>query len=92
MAGVRLVLQFTAESAQEADKQVEAMTERCRKAQQEDGCIQFEVFRSALQPEKYALLEHWASEEALEDHRKRGMAPPNPNIKRVREHYEHKES
>ena len=56
MAGVRLVLQFTAESAQEADKQVEAMTERCRKAQQEDGCIQFEVFRSALQPEKYALL------------------------------------
>ncbi len=92
MAGVRLVLQFTAPNAAEAAQAVEAMSERCRKAQQEPGCIQFEVFRSALEPEKYALLEHWASEEALEEHRKRGITPSNPNIKRVREHYEHKEA
>ena len=92
MAGVRLIIQFTAGSAADADTQVQAMTERCRKAQSEAGCLQFEVFRSALRPEQYALLEHWASEEALEQHRQ-GMAPgaPSNNVVREREHYEYRE-
>lgn len=89
MPGVRLIIQFTAGSKEEADKEVQAMAERCRKAQQEDGCIQFEVFRSQLQPEKYALLEHWSSEQALEDHRQRGTGGSSPSIKREREHYEY---
>jgi len=89
MAGVRLIIQFTAGSKEEADKEVEAMADRCRKAQTEPGCLQFEVFRSELRNDTYALLEHWSSEEALEDHRKRGMAGSNPSVKRVREHYEH---
>ncbi|HLY66942.1 MAG TPA: antibiotic biosynthesis monooxygenase [Chloroflexota bacterium] len=90
MAGVRLIIQFTAENAAEAEKQVAGMAERCKKAQQEPGCLQFEVFRSALEAQKYALLEHWASEEALETHRQ-NMPPGNPqasNITRTREHYE----
>ena len=93
MAGVRLMIQFTAQNGEEAAKQVEQMVERCRKAQQEPGCLQFEVFRSALRPEQYALLEHWASEEALEEHRK-GMAPSTPSttITRVRETYQHQMS
>jgi quinol monooxygenase YgiN len=92
MAGVRLVIQFTADSAEIADKAIEAAVERCRKAQQEPGCLQFEVFRSALQPEHYVLLEHWVSKEALAVHAQ-GMAGnpprPNPGIKRVREDYEY---
>jgi quinol monooxygenase YgiN len=91
MAGVRLILQFTAGSKEEADGAIAAMADRCRKAQQEEGCIQFEVFRSELQPEKYALLEHWSSPEALDEHRKRGTGGTNPAIKRVREDYEYKE-
>src|SRR5205823_441174 len=89
MAGVRLIIQFTAENSAEADKQVEAMADRCRNAQSEPGCLQFEVFRSALRPETYALLEHWTSEQALEEHRKRGVAGSGANVTRVREHYEH---
>jgi quinol monooxygenase YgiN len=92
MAGVRLIIQFTAENAAEADKLVQEMAERCRKVQSEPGCLQFEVFRSALRPETYALLEHWASEEALEEHRRRGVASTNANVKRVREHYQHREA
>lgn len=48
--------------------------------------MQCEVFWGALRPEQYALLEHWASEEALEEHRK-GMAPsvPSPTVTRVRD-------
>jgi hypothetical protein len=33
MAGVRLVINFTAESAEIADKAIEAAVERCKKAQ-----------------------------------------------------------
>jgi hypothetical protein len=50
------------------------------------------VFRSALEPEKYVLLEHWESKDALDVHAK-GMAgnPPraNPGVTRVREDYEY---
>jgi quinol monooxygenase YgiN len=92
LAGVRLIIQFTAESASEADKQVEAMADRCRKAQSEPGCVQFEVFRSALRPDTYALLEHWTSQEALDEHRARGMAGSGATVTRVREQYEHQSS
>ena len=92
MTGVRLLIQFTADSAENADKAVAESAERCKKAQQEPGCLQFEVFRSALRPEAYVLLEHWESKEALAVHAK-GMANnpsrPNPGIKRVREDYEY---
>ena len=90
MAGVRLIIQFTADSVETADKAIEAAVERCKRAQQEPGCLQFEVFRSALQPERYVLLEHWESQEALDVHAK-GMAtnPPRqtPGITREREDY-----
>jgi len=92
MAGVRLVINFTADTAEIADKAVAAAVERCKKAQQEPGCLQFEVFRSALNPERYVLLEHWESKDALAVHAA-GMAgnppAPNPGVKRVREDYEY---
>jgi quinol monooxygenase YgiN len=92
MAGVRLVINFTADSAETADKAIAAAVERCKKAQQEPGCLQFEVFRSALAPERYVLLEHWESKEALAVHASAMAAnppQPNPGIKRVREDYEY---
>ena len=92
MAGVRLLIQFTADTAEIAEKAVGEAAERCKKAQQEPGCVQFEVFRSALRPEAYVLLEHWESKEALAEHA-RGNAntprPPTPGIKRVREDYDY---
>ena len=93
MSGVRLVINFTAESPEIAEKAIESAIERCKRAQQEPGCVQFEVFRSALRPEAYVLLEHWDSKEALAVHAQ-GMAGnpprPTPGISRVREDYEHK--
>jgi quinol monooxygenase YgiN len=93
MAGVRLVIQFTADNTDIADKAIEAAVERCKKSQQEPGCLQFEVFRSALRPEHYVLLEHWESKQALDVHAQ-GMAtapprPATPGITRVREDYEY---
>ncbi|HEV7663412.1 MAG TPA: antibiotic biosynthesis monooxygenase [Chloroflexota bacterium] len=91
MAGVRLVIQFSAETAELANEAIASMAERCKKSQQEPGCLQFEVFRSALRPEQYVLLEHWASPEALAVHAA-GMPPrpaPTPGITRVREDYQY---
>jgi quinol monooxygenase YgiN len=92
MAGVRLIIQFTADSAETADKAIAEAAERCKRVQQEPGCQQFEVFRSALDPAKYVLLEQWESKDALAVHAQ-GMATnpprPNPGIKRIREDYEY---
>ncbi|MBV9328380.1 MAG: antibiotic biosynthesis monooxygenase [Chloroflexi bacterium] len=95
MSGVRLIIQFTADSPDIADKAIASAVERCKRAQKEPGCLQFEVFRSALQPERYVLLERWESKEALAVHAQ-GMAtnpqPPAQGIKRVREDYEYSEA
>ena len=90
MAGVRLVINFTADSAEIADKAVAGLVERCKKARQEPGCKQFEVFRSGLEPARYVLLEHWESPEALAVHASLNAAnppSPTPGIQRVREDY-----
>jgi quinol monooxygenase YgiN len=92
MAGARLLIQFTADTPEIADRAIESLVERCKRVQQEPGCLQFEVFRSALQPEHYVLLEHWATDEALAVHAQTmvGNPPqPTPGITRVREDYAH---
>jgi quinol monooxygenase YgiN len=95
MSGVRLIIQFTADNAEIADKAIAASVERCKRVQNEPGCLQFEVFRSALQPEHYVLLERWESKEALAVHAQ-GMAanpaPPAPGVRRIREDYEYSET
>ena len=95
MSGVRLIIQFTADSAEIADRAIQQSVERCKRAQQEPGCLQFEVFRSALRPEHYVLLERWESEQALAEHAQRNAAnpaPPTPGIRRVREDYAYAET
>lgn len=95
MAGVRLLIQFTADNADIAESAISELAERCKRSQQEPGCLQFEVFRSALRPESYVLLERWASQEALAEHAKVNAANPpprNPAIKRVREDYDYQET
>ncbi|MCA1646795.1 MAG: antibiotic biosynthesis monooxygenase [Chloroflexi bacterium] len=92
MAGVRLIIQFTAANRDIADQAIPEVVERCTRVQREPGCLQFEVFRSALRPETYVLLEHWESKEALAEHA-RGLAnnpaPRTPGITRVREDYDY---
>ena len=93
MSGVRILIQFTADSAATADAQVQELAERCRSTQQEPGCLQFEAFRSVVRPETWALVEHWASQEALDEHRKlMTPRPPVAGVTRTREIYTHQEA
>ena len=98
MAGVRILVQFTADSPAAAEERVNTMLERARKTEAEEkGCVQYEVFRSAMRPTQFALLEHWESQEALDEHRKLlqarsgGPPPSGGSITNTFELYEHKE-
>ena len=41
---------------------------RCEDAMKEPGCEQFEVFRSAVNPDKLVLVERWVDQAALDVH------------------------
>jgi quinol monooxygenase YgiN len=48
----------------------EAFKARCEEVMQEPGCEQFEVFQSAVNPDKLVLLELWKDQAALDAHGK----------------------
>jgi len=92
MAAVRVVVQFTTDSAATADQRSQELAERAKSVRQERGCLQFEVFRSMSRPEQYALIELWESQEVLDERaRARGgpLPPPPAGVSRTIEHYEH---
>jgi quinol monooxygenase YgiN len=63
----------------------QAMADRCRAVQQEPGCQQFEVFQSALDPDKLIVLELWDDQAALDVHAQVNAArPPNPILADLR--------
>ena len=66
---VRLVVTFHAAPSRGAQL-AQAMKARCEVSRQDAGCEQFEVFQSALDPDKLVLLELWKDQPALDAHAK----------------------
>jgi len=90
---VRLVVTITAAPGKGAELAA-AFRTRCAECMQEPGCLQFEVFQSALNPDKLALLELWQDQAALDAHAKlNATRPPMPEGLRAgtgeREDYEY---
>ncbi|GIX04116.1 MAG: hypothetical protein KatS3mg113_1122 [Planctomycetaceae bacterium] len=48
----------------------ELLGEQARLSRQEPGCERFEVYQSQSDPRVFLLVERWASQEALDAHRK----------------------
>ena len=40
-----------------------------RLSRSEPGCLRFDVYHSSAEPRRFTLVEHWASQEALDAHR-----------------------
>ena len=81
---VRLVITTYAKPGKGAEL-AQALAARCRAVQQEPGCQQFEVFQSALDPDKLVVLELWADQAALDVHAQVNAAqPPNPTLAALR--------
>ena len=72
---VRLVVTITAAPGKGAEL-VQVMKARCEECMKEPGCEQFEVFQSALNPDKLALLERWTDQAALDVHAKLNSTRP----------------
>jgi quinol monooxygenase YgiN len=64
---VRLIITLTAAQGK-GPEFAEALKGRCAEVASEPGCEQFEVFQSALDPDKLVLLELWTDEAALQAH------------------------
>jgi quinol monooxygenase YgiN len=81
---VRLVITTYAKPGKGTEL-AQAMADRCRAVQQELGCQQFEVFQSALDPDKLVVLELWADQAALDAHAQVNAArPPSPTLVALR--------
>ena len=81
---VRLVITTYSRPGKGAEL-AQAMAERCRAVQQEPGCQQYEVFQSALDPDKLLLLELWDDQAALDVHAQVNMSrSPNPVLAALR--------
>jgi quinol monooxygenase YgiN len=90
---VRLIVTITAAPGKGAEL-ARMMKARCEECMKEPGCEQFEIFQSALNPDKLALLELWSDQAALDAHAQRNAArPPMPEGLRLgggeREDYEY---
>lgn len=69
MSGVRVIVTITTENAEAVEAALPARVERCRRVEEtEEGCLQYEMFRSAVRPERMVLLEHWSSLEIYDRH------------------------
>jgi quinol monooxygenase YgiN len=66
---VRLVVTFHAAPGKGGEL-AQAMKARCAVSRQDAGCQEFEVFQSALDPDKLVLLELWQDQAALDAHAK----------------------
>lgn len=72
---IRLVVTITAAPGKGAEL-AQAYKARCAEVMQEPGCEHFEVFQSAVNPDKLALLERWADQAALSVHATLNAARP----------------
>jgi quinol monooxygenase YgiN len=80
---VRLIVTITAAPGKGAEL-AQLYKGRCAEVMKEPGCEQFEVFQSAVNPDKLTLLERWRDQAALDVHGKvNATRPPLPAELRV---------
>lgn len=72
---VRLVVTINAVPGK-GNELAQAYRARCAEVMQEPGCEQFEIFRSVSDPDRFALLERWSSQAALDQHAKVNSTRP----------------
>jgi quinol monooxygenase YgiN len=64
---IRLIVNITATPGKGSEL-AQAYKVRCAEIMKEPGCEEFEIFQSAVSPDKLALLERWTDQAALDAH------------------------
>jgi quinol monooxygenase YgiN len=81
---VRVIVTVTAPSAEAAAAAVAERVALCRRTEaEEEGCLQYEVFQSAVRPERFVLCELWADRAIYDKHwrlqqEREKSQPPKP--------------
>jgi quinol monooxygenase YgiN len=73
---VRLVVSITAAPGKGTEL-AQAYKARCGEVMREPGCEQFEVFQSIIDPDRFALLERWSDQAALDAHARLNASRPS---------------
>jgi quinol monooxygenase YgiN len=73
---IRLIVTITAAPGRGSDL-AQLYRARCSEVISEPGCEQFEVFQSAVNPDKLVLLERWTDPAALDAHSKLNSTRPS---------------
>ena len=60
---------LTAKNPADVAKIRDLLAEAMRKSRSEPGCLKFDVYHSTAEPRRFTLVEHWASQDALDQHR-----------------------
>jgi quinol monooxygenase YgiN len=69
MSEIRVIVSHTLPSEAAAEADVRSRVDRCFRVEaDEEGCRQFEVFRSAVHPSNFVLLMRWADEASYDRH------------------------
>jgi quinol monooxygenase YgiN len=79
---IRLIVTISA-AAGKGSELAQAYKSRCAEIKKEPGCEQFEVFQSAVNPDKLVLLERWKDQAALDAHAEvnKTRAPLPPELR-----------
>lgn len=72
---LRLVVTMTAAPGKGSEL-AQIYKARCAEAATEPGCEQYEIFQSALDPDKLVLMERWTDQASLDLHAKVQAARP----------------
>ena len=81
---VRLVIHLEAKPGKGAEF-ARMFNARCEEMRKDEGCEEFQVYQDASNPDKFVLLELWASQAALDAHAKLNAArPPVPGMTELR--------
>jgi len=60
---------LTAKDAADVPKIRDHLAQAMRKSRTEPGCLRFDVYHSTAEPRRFTLVEHWATQESLDQHR-----------------------
>ena len=64
-----LTVMLTVRDAADVPQVRTLLGEALRASRTEPGCLRFDVYQSETEPRRFTLVEHWASDAALDAHR-----------------------
>ena len=85
MSGIRFIVRL---NTSKGDDQafVDAWLPHLAEVGEEEGCLQYDLFRSVTNPEELVLLEHWVDADRVMAHVKREWGQPGgPGVPEVNE-------